>query len=83
MPAHLRWRREAIDRRFGAMDDVYFGDEEGESLVGFDVGRRERLPRIGREERVQSEERLSRDLEEGFRDSDESGEEALIDDRRT
>ena len=64
------------------MDDVYFGDEEGESLVGFDVGRRERLPRIGREERVRNDERLNRDLESGFRDSDESGEDGAGDDRR-
>ena len=62
-------------------DDVAFGEEEGESMIGFDVGR---LPR-GRDERggrieIDSQRRLSRDLEEGFKDDSEEDE--GVDDRR-
>lgn len=58
-------------------DDNTFGDEEGESMVGFDVNRRERNVRGGRIEAVTSDGRLSRDLEEGFKDDseDSSGDE--------
>ena len=63
-------------------DDLYFGEEEGESMVGFDVGRRERSIRGGREVRaedLESGRRLSLELEAGFADgSDDEG-----DDRRT
>ena len=58
-------------------DDNVFGDEEGESMVGFDVNRRDRDIRGGRVEVVTSDGRLSRDLEEGFKDEseDSSGDE--------
>jgi len=49
-------------------DEELFDDEEGEGMVGFDVGRRERgYGRDGMEG-----QRVGRELEEGFRDeSDE------------
>ena len=61
--------------------DELFGEEEGESMVGFDVNGSGcgRAVGAGREE-IDSERRLSRDLEEGFRDSSED--EAGEDDRR-
>lgn len=64
-----------MDGRYGSRDSdgSVFDDEEGEGLVGFDVdsARREALDR--RESGgVDEERRLSRELEEGFRDdSDE------------
>lgn len=76
---------------------MYFGEEEGERMVGFDVSasRRERLTRGGTwatvggvggsgggREEIPSERRLSRDLEEGFRDSSEADEEEGDDRRR-
>lgn len=76
----------------GGADDVFLGEEEGERMVGFDVSRRERLGRTGRlvssgggggREEIPSESRLSRDLEEGFRDSSSEAEEGRGgDDRR-
>lgn len=57
-----------------------FGDEEGESMVGFDVSRRDRNVRGGRVEVVSSDGRLSRELEEGFKDDSE--EEGSEDERR-
>ena len=64
-----------MDRR-GSADELYFGEEEGESMVGFDVNRREELVRGARVDGDggrgrDSERRLSRDLERGFRDSSE------------
>lgn len=63
-----------VDGRRGS-DELAFGEEEGESMVGFDVNRRER----GRDERggrveIDTQRRLSRDLEEGFKDESESEE---------
>lgn len=99
----MRWRyeRDAFrpggrGRAFGLddseeEDEQFFGEQEGESMVGFDLGgqrgRRgqERLPvrsadgRVEGEVEIDSQRRLSRELEEGFKDeSDEEGE----DDRR-
>ena len=51
-----------------------FGGEEGESMVGFDFRRQEREVRGGRVESLWSDGRLSRDLEEGFRDDSEDDE---------
>lgn len=56
--------------------DSLFDEEEGEDMVGFDMDprRREALDRR-RSEADEGERRLSRDLEEGFRDdSDEEAE---------
>ena len=65
-------------------DDNIFGEEEGESMVGFDVSRRDRNIRGGRVEVVTSDGRLSRDLEEGFKDESEesSGDERVRRGRR-
>lgn len=57
-----------------------FGDEEGESMVGFDYRRNEREVRGGRVESLWSDGRLSRDLEEGFKDDSEEEEDG--DERR-
>ncbi|KAK6429712.1 hypothetical protein LTR95_014137 [Oleoguttula sp. CCFEE 5521] len=67
-------RRSAANLRDDSDDNV-FGDEEGESMVGFDVERRERGVRGGRVEVLGSDRRLSRELEEGFKDdsSEEGG----------
>ena len=78
--------RIALPRRYRVVDGSLglrressdsFGDEEGESMVGFDVNRRDRSVRGGRVEIVTSDGRLSRDLEEGFKDEseDSSGDE--------
>ncbi|KAK5132494.1 hypothetical protein LTR08_009040 [Meristemomyces frigidus] len=80
LPASMRWRREVVvDGGLG--EDLAFGEEEGESMIGFDVGQ---LPR-GRDERggrveIDTQRRLSRDLEEGFKDDSEEDEGG--DDRR-
>ena len=58
-----------------------FGYEEGESMVGFDYRSQEREVRGGRVESLWSDGRLSRDLEEGFKDDSEEEEEGE-DDRR-
>ncbi|KAM0713986.1 hypothetical protein Q7P37_010950 [Cladosporium fusiforme] len=55
--------------------DDLFGDEEGESMVGFDYRDREREVRGGRVESLWSDARLSRELEEGFKDDSEDEEE--------
>lgn len=88
----MRWRRGSGG---GSGDEFVFGEEEGESMVGFDFERAERRVRggevseavvAGGGERVWGEEmdsqrRLSRDLEEGFKDDSED-EEGGGDDRR-
>ncbi|KAM0691212.1 hypothetical protein Q7P36_009983 [Cladosporium allicinum] len=58
----------------GEGDFEAFGDEEGESMVGFDFRRQEREVRGGRVESLWSDSRLSRELEEGFRDDSEDDE---------
>lgn len=63
---------------FGVEDEA-FGEEEGESMIGFDVTRTERSVRGGNVDAMHSDRRLSRDLEEGFRDDSE---EDSADDRR-
>ncbi|KAM0710658.1 hypothetical protein Q7P35_001396 [Cladosporium inversicolor] len=68
-----------VDGREDADGDL-FGDEEGESMVGFDYRRNEREVRGGRVESLWSDGRLSRDLEEGFKDDSEEEEDG--DERR-
>jgi hypothetical protein len=74
----------------GDSDEELFGPEEGEVMVGFDFNRgRGRLPVSGEDGRILGEEeleldsnrRLSRELEEGFKDDSED-EEGGGDDRR-
>ena len=69
-------------RQGAESDDGLFDEEEGEGMLGFavDDGRRTQLERevaAG----VSDETRLSRDLEEGFRD--DSDEEQGLDRRRS
>lgn len=65
-------------RGSGSGDELAFGEEEGESMVGFDVNRRDRSVRGGNVD-IHSDRRLSRDLEEGFKDDSED---ESSDDRR-
>jgi hypothetical protein len=67
-----------VDGRDSTDGDL-FGDEEGESMVGFDYRNHEREVRGGRVESLWSDTRLSRDLEEGFKD--DSDEEQEVDRR--
>lgn len=73
LPASMRWSREVIDASGRRNSEDVFGEEEGESMVGFDVERRDREVRGGRVE-MDSQRRLSRDLEEGFKDDSEEEE---------
>ena len=58
-------------------DDSLFDEEEGEGMVGFEVNaeRRQELERNVGGEGGLDERRLSRDLEEGFRDDSDDDEE--------
>lgn len=67
------WRRRALGepsrpRYVGDSDGSLFGDEEGEGMVGFDVEASRRDAMARQAEAAITERRLSRDLEEGFRD---------------
>ncbi|WPH00865.1 Hypothetical protein R9X50_00369600 [Acrodontium crateriforme] len=70
LPSSTRWRRNTVD---SIGEELDFGDEEGERMVGFDVGRPgggvsgSRTSVRG----IDSERRLSRELEEGFKDDSE------------
>jgi len=64
---------QVVDGREDPEGDL-FGDEEGESMVGFDYRSREREVRGGRVESLWSDGRLSRELEEGFKDDSEEEE---------
>ncbi|KAF2811831.1 uncharacterized protein BDZ99DRAFT_281292 [Mytilinidion resinicola] len=77
VPSSWRRRHAVVDGSYASdnHEDELFDDEEGEGMVGFDIDerRREALERrrsgVGEEDR-----RLSRDLEEGFKDdSDDEG----------
>lgn len=82
LPSSMRWSREVVDARRGSIsgDDLAFGEEEGENLVGFDDFSARNMLQPGRDERggrveIDSQRRLSRDLEAGFKDdSEEEGE---------
>lgn len=78
LPSH---RSDAYARTFmsgdHAEDEDLFSDNEGESMVGFDVDERRRaaLERSdGLSEGYEGSRRLSRDLEEGFKDDSEDEE---------
>lgn len=80
----ISWRRRGFgqpaESRFARRsDESLFDDEEGEGMVGFnvDASRRDAIAR--QEEVAITERRLSRDLEEGFRD--DSDDEDRIDGR--
>lgn len=77
------WRREprAFNGRYPGddSDDGLFDDAEGEGMVGFDIdeSRRQAIQRTG-SGGPEEDRRLSRDLEEGFKDDsdDERGDES-------
>jgi hypothetical protein len=80
----ISWRRRAFgqpteNRYARESDESLFDEEEGEGMVGFnvDASRRDAIAR--QEEAAITERRLSRDLEEGFRD--DSDDEARSDER--
>jgi hypothetical protein len=83
----ITWRRRAFgqptESRYARQsEESLFDEEEGEGMVGFnvDASRRDAIAR--QEEAAITERRLSRDLEEGFRDdSDDSDDEARTDGR--
>lgn len=71
------------NRRVGVEqhEDELFDDEEGEGMVGFDVGRREALERRRSMGGVEGDgQRVGRELEEGFKD--ESSDEEEVGDER-
>ncbi|KAI9880161.1 MAG: hypothetical protein M1830_004980 [Pleopsidium flavum] len=82
LPSSWRRQQQVVDGGRGAdSDDGLFDEEEGEGMVGFamDEGRRQQLERRAAVEPGDDERRLSRDLEEGFRDdSDEDQEHGRI-----
>lgn len=78
------WRRprnvDGLDGEGDPDDSALFSDEEGEGMVGFDpLDERRREVARERMNGVWGERRLSRELEEGFRDDSDEEEE---DDRR-
>lgn len=93
LPRHLQYRfdlqnngYDIYDRRGSGSDDEegdLFGEDDGERMVGFDVARREREGRIdirgGEGRGMDSERRLSRELEAGFRDSSDEDDEVMAD----
>ncbi|KAI9824786.1 MAG: hypothetical protein M1832_001614 [Thelocarpon impressellum] len=66
------WARDRGRRVIDEDDSSLFDEDEGEDMIGFDIDsrRREALERR-RSEMGQGERRLSRDLEEGFKDDSE------------
>ena len=61
-------------------EDELFDDEEGEGMVGFDPVDERRREALEQRRSVMDEERLGRELEEGFKD--DSGDESEEDERR-
>lgn len=86
LPRSMRWGREVVDARRSSdsAEELAFGEEEGESMVGFDNPNhlaRSREERAGGAE-MDSERRLSRDLEEGFKDDSDDEDDQGGDERR-
>lgn len=69
LPSRWRWGAHVADH-----DTESIGDEEGEVLVGMDMDsvRRGTLQQQRRDNRADTQSRLSRDLEEGFMDDSDS-----------
>ncbi|KAK3698990.1 hypothetical protein LTR37_016681 [Vermiconidia calcicola] len=98
MPRYMHWRHDmsteqedwdgSRSSQSSGGDADLFPEEEGERMIGFDVGRRERLPvrRAGGfvegEVEIDTQRRLSRELEEGFKDESESESDGGDDRRR-
>ncbi|OCK80279.1 hypothetical protein K432DRAFT_48480 [Lepidopterella palustris CBS 459.81] len=78
VPTSWRHRHRAVvDGSYGVehTDDELFDDEEGEGMVGFDIDERRREALERRRSAVGDEDRrLSRDLEEGFKDDSDDEE---------
>ncbi|KAI1322506.1 hypothetical protein F5Y16DRAFT_386316 [Xylariaceae sp. FL0255] len=67
-----RWRRERVEvADDDGESDIGFSSEEGEELGEVDEDRRHALSLDTHHQRGNSDRRLSRDLEEGFRDDSE------------
>ncbi|KAI9650000.1 hypothetical protein NHQ30_000013 [Ciborinia camelliae] len=62
------WRADFNRNRVSAQDSIDFDDEDGEELFNVDDNRREALSLDARRGRDDDGRRLSRDLEEGFKD---------------
>ncbi|QSZ37804.1 hypothetical protein DSL72_008904 [Monilinia vaccinii-corymbosi] len=74
------WRADFNRNRISAQDSSDFDDEDGEELFDVDDNRREALSLDARRGRDEDGRRLSRDLEEGFKDDSSDEEEGT--DRR-
>jgi len=79
IPTSWRHRhRTVVDGSYGAEhnEDELFDEEEGEGMVGFDIDERRREALERRRSSVGDEDRrLSRELEEGFKDDSDDEEE--------
>lgn len=68
------WRRRQSSHNYQrslASEEDLFEEEEGEHLVGFDVSQARREALEHGQHLVDADRRLSRDLEEGFKDDSE------------
>ncbi|THV44058.1 hypothetical protein BGAL_0748g00020 [Botrytis galanthina] len=74
------WRADFNRNRISAQDSIDFDDDDGEELFDVDDNRREALSLDARRGRDEDGRRLSRDLEEGFKDDSSDEEDAT--DRR-
>lgn len=77
------WRRDRNLHAVGAQDGSGsdFDEDEGEELSGFDDNRREALSLDASRGRDDDGRRLSRDLEEGFKDDSDDDSDAELDSR--
>jgi hypothetical protein len=83
----ITWRRRAfgqpLENRYARQSaDSLFDEEEGEGMVGFNVNASRRDAIVRQEEAAITERRLSRDLEEGFRDDSDSSDDEVSEDER-
>lgn len=76
LPSSWRRRQASDDYRESLIsDEGLFEEEEGENMVGFDVDESRRAALERRRSSTDTDRRLSRDLEEGFKDDSEEEEE--------
>ncbi|KAK5163005.1 hypothetical protein LTR04_002843 [Oleoguttula sp. CCFEE 6159] len=85
LPNRMKQRTVIDGSRGNGSEEELFGDDEGESMVGFDINqrRREALDRHEGSGGAESDRRLSRDLEEGFRDDSDDEEDSDPERRRS
>jgi len=74
---HLGRDQDTMNAEDGSSSD--FDEDEGEELSGFDDNRREALSLDARRGRDDDERRLSRDLEEGFKDDSDDDDDISAD----